>query len=322
MSLHDFDFDIRHEELTGFSDYYRVEIFPILAMKEAERASAVKTALIAIGFMILLTVAFIAVIISVNDASVPAVLYPSMACFALSLLLFHTLTKKIRTATKDTIVGKICAYIKWSFKAEVPLEPNLYDWYDLGLLPKIQFASNYRISYEDQINGAAHGAQFQSTEFHVEKKGDKKWHTHMRGQVMSMAFQRKFIGKTVVLRDQKFFQPKTKGMMKRVGLVDPVFEKIFEAYGTDQVEARYLLTPTFMQRLVGLEQSVSGKNICFGFTGGRLLIVVETPNQFEAGSMFTPLTEKNRTQKILNEISAVYHVVDGVMKPQASPFKP
>jgi len=56
MSLHDFDFDIRHEELTGFSDYYRVEIFPILAMKEAERASAVKTALIAIGFMILLTV--------------------------------------------------------------------------------------------------------------------------------------------------------------------------------------------------------------------------------------------------------------------------
>jgi len=40
--------------------------------------------------------------------------------------------------------------------------------------------------------------------------------------------------------------------MKRVGLVDPVFEKIFEAYGTDQVEARYLLTPTFMQRLVRL----------------------------------------------------------------------
>jgi len=76
-----------------------------------------------------------------------------------------------------------------------------------------------------------------------------------------------------------------------------------------------------MQRLVDLETSVSGKNIRFGFTGGRLLIVVETPNQFEAGSMFTPLTQKDRTQKILDEIAAVYHVVDGVMKPQPSPFK-
>ena len=62
------------------------------------------------------------------------------------------------------------------------------------------------------------------------------------------------------------------------------FSKIFEAYGTDQVETRYLLTPTFMQRLVDLEQSVDGKKIRFAFTGGQLLIAVETENRYEAGS--------------------------------------
>jgi len=31
--------------------------------------------------------------------------------------------------------------------------------------------------------------------------------------------------------------------------------------------------------------------------------------------MFKPLTAPDRTQKILNEIGAVYDVIDGVMKP-------
>ena len=91
-------------------------------------------------------------------------------------------------------------------------------------------------------------------------------------------------------------------------------EKIFEAYGTDQVEARYLLTPTFMQRLVDLEKSVDGKNIRFGFIGGQLLIAIETENRYEPGSMFKPLIETARTQKILDEIGAIYDVIDGVIE--------
>ena len=102
--------------------------------------------------------------------------------------------------------------------------------------------------------------------------------------------------------------------MKCVGLVDPVFEKIFEAFGTDQVEARYLLTPVFMQTLVDLENSINGKNIRFGFDKNQLFIAVETNDQYEAGSMFKPLIDPARTQKILDEIGAVYDVVDIVSR--------
>jgi hypothetical protein len=128
-------------------------------------------------------------------------------------------------------------------------------------------------------------------------------------------FDKSFLGKTVVLRDKGMFNRKAKGEMKRVGLVDPIFEKIFEAYGTDQVEARYLLTPDFMQRLVDLEESVDGRKIRFGFVDKQLLIAVETSNRYEAGSMLKPLAAATRMQTILDEIGAIYDVIDGVLKP-------
>ena len=61
---------------------------------------------------------------------------------------------------------------------------------------------------------------------------------------------------------------------------------------------------------------MDGKNIRFGFIGGLLLIVVETDNRFEAGSMYKPLVAPERTQKILDEFSALLDVIDGVLEPE------
>jgi len=227
-------------------------------------------------------------------------------------------TRTVKAETKSHLVGGICQFIGWEFNHDVDEPPVLDPLIDNGLLPK-RF---HRVKFEDRMNGNAHGADFEAVEAHMERrdrdsKGRERWVTVFRGSLMAIDFHREFLGRTVVLRDKGIFNAKKKSGMKRVGLVDPIFEKIFEAYGTDQVEARYLLTPDFMQRLVDLETSVDGKKIRFGFIQGLLLIAVETPNRFEAGSMFKPLTDTTRTQKILNEIGAIFDVVDGVMKPQS-----
>ena len=135
---------------------------------------------------------------------------------------------------------------------------------------------------------------------------------------MTFTFHRKFLGQTVVLRDKGVFQRKERGDMKRVGLVDPVFEKIFEAYSTDQVESRYLLDPVVMQKMVDLERILDGKNIRFGFVAGQLLIVVQTPNRFEGGSMLKSMTAQERTQKTLDEIGIVYDIVDAILVSEPS----
>jgi len=180
--------------------------------------------------------------------------------------------------------------------------------------------NHHRRRFEDQIEAKAHGVDFEMAEIILErrsqsKSGNVSWVKVFHGQIIVMDFRRKFSGRTVVLRDKKIFNMKEKADMKRVGLVDPVFEKAFEAYSTDQVEARYLLTPTFMQRLVDLEASVKGKNIRFGFFDGKLTIVIETKNRFESGSMLTSLLSVDKSQKILDEFGAVLDVIDGVLEP-------
>jgi len=313
-------FDEHHAELKGFSEYYHREVFPLLAARDGARKEALRKTLIFGAVIAVITICAVLYLTSLQRDAQLSIIVLFIGVGAVAAL-YAWLIKGVRGETKEKIVGGICAYIGWTFQAEVTEKPDLDYWSGLGLLPKGHAGGGSlggkRSSFEDQLSGEAHGAQFNSVEVHLERKGDKSWHTVLRGQMMTMTFPRKFLGRTVVLRDKGFLQGKKKGDMKRVGLVDPVFEKIFEAYSTDQVESRYLLDPVFMQKLIDLERSVDGKKIRFGFIEGQLLIVVETPNRFEAGSMLKPLTAPERTQKTLDEIGAVYDVVDGVMKPQS-----
>ena len=317
-------FNEHHPELKGFSDYFHIKIFPLLAAQDGQRLAALRKVKI-YGAGIVIFTLICAGAFYFKTEEIDLFVFALFAGGAGVLALYAWLMKSIRGETKDKIVGGICHYVGWTFSADATKEPDLELLAAYGLLPKgykktvkgtINWNSGKRASFEDQMSGQAHGADFTSVETHLERKSDDKRKTVFRGQVMTLTFPRKFLGTTVVLRDKGMFQRKKKGAMKRVGLVDPVFEKIFEAYSTDQVESRYLLDPVFMQKLVDLERSVDGKNIRFGFIEGQLLIVVETPNRFEAGSMLTPLTSPTRTQKILDEVGAVYDVVDGVMAPR------
>ena len=311
-----YQFSETRPEFKGFSDYYNRDLLPALQEKEFDRLDAFKK----LRTYAPLTIAGIIVFAGLIFWRVgsPMVLLVGAVFSGVSYfgLRSHFL-KDVKSRTKNHLVTGICQFVGWEFLETVASPPDLKPLIENGLLPK-RFD---RVKFEDKMWGNAHGAEFESLECHMEREdsdsdGNTKWTTVFRGALMVLDFNRKFMGKTVVLRDKGMFNSKKKSDMKRVGLVDPKFEKIFEAYGTDQVEARYLLTPTFMQRLVDLEESVDGKNIRFAFLNELLVIAVETPNRFEAGSMKVPITDPKRTQDILDEVSAVYNVVDGLVKPQ------
>lgn len=65
---------------------------------------------------------------------------------------------------------------------------------------------------------------------------------------------------------------------------DPAFEKEFAVYSGDQVESRYLLTPTFMERLTKLSSLFSNKIQCSFYDKGSLLIMIPTDKSFFAVS--------------------------------------
>jgi hypothetical protein len=301
-------------EFSGFNRFYSDNIYPHLLASEDHRKAAVKKAIYVCIVLIGIGVAgaWFAFAKS-SPIQIPIIIL--FASVAIAFASGSWVLNKVKRNTKKLLMSNITNFVGWKYSEEPTSPPILDVWRNIELIPKYD-----RSSFEDEMKGQAHGADFVFCEAHLEREdrdsdGDRKWVTVFRGLLFEIDFHMKFLGKTIVLRDAGFFNRKKKKDMKRVGLVDPKFEKIFEAYGTDQVEARYLLTPVFMQRLVDLETRFSGKKSRFGFLNGKLYIAIEAPNQFEAGSMFKPLIDTERTQKVLDEIGAVFDLVDGVLKP-------
>ena len=305
-------FDEHHSEFRGFSEHYHDHIRPGLLERDAERRTAVKRARIAGGVFLLIGLAAAVALVPTQGAWALAVLGVSAVAARGT---WHALTSPVRKAAKTTLMQAVTGYLGWTFTGEVEAV-DLHTFRAHFLIPR----AHDRDSFEDQIEGDVHGAAFRSTEVHLEKrhtdsKGRTSYSTLFRGQLMRIDFPTRTFGRTVVLRDRGMFNRKARADMKRVGLSSPRFETLFEAYGTDQVEARVILDPAFMQRILDLEAAVSGKNIRFAFADNELLIAVETRNQFEAGSMRQPLDNPEAVQRILDEVGTLYDIVDGLVQP-------
>lgn len=184
-----------------------------------------------------------------------------------------------------------------------------------------------RSNFEDLFHGDHKGASFDLYEAHLEQrstdsKGRTRYTTVFRGQLIRMHFPREFLGVTIVRRDAGVFNAfgggKRNGQkLERVRLVASEFEKAFEVWGTDQVEARYLLHPVMMERLIDLERGLKGKRIRCAFEDGDLLVAVEGGNLFEPGDLFKPLVDPARARRIVDEIAGVVKVMDQVLTAQA-----
>lgn len=194
-------------------------------------------------------------------------------------------------------------------------------------LKALRLAPSYqRSSFEDLFSGAHKGAHYQLYEGHLEQrttdsKGRTRYTTVFRGQFIRMHFPREFLGVTIVRRDAGMFNVFGGGevdgkKLERVRLVASQFEKAFEVWGTDQVEARYLLHPVMMERLIEMETALHGKCIRCAFEGGDLLVAVEGGNLFEPGDMFKPLVDPARARRIVDEIAGVVKVMDQVLTAQ------
>jgi hypothetical protein len=72
---------------------------------------------------------------------------------------------------------------------------------------------------------------------------------------------------------------KSAGDCKPVQLEDPEFERYFAVYATDEITARYILTPAMMLRMTGLRRKYR-RDIMLSFSADRFYFAVSTPEGF------------------------------------------
>ena len=132
-----------------------------------------------------------------------------------------------------------------------------------------------------------------------------------QGVCILFEMNKNFKGRTVVLKDMKLLNVfnRIKGL-QNIKLEDIRFEKYFEVYSDDQIEARYLLTTGFMERMLKLRDLYDGKSIQFCFNRNTLLLAIPTKqNMFEANSFFRSNVNKKKIDLVFDQFYTIFSVV-------------
>lgn len=136
------------------------------------------------------------------------------------------------------------------------------------------------------------------------------------GILILLDMNKNFSGQTVVLQDKGFFNVFSKIShnlkgLSNVKLEDSVFEKEFEVFASDQIEARYLLTTAFMERMLKLRAAYHADKIEFSFFNNQLFIALETNrDMFEATSLFKTCLNKKLVEEAYLQIVSIFAIID------------
>ncbi len=168
------------------------------------------------------------------------------------------------------------------------------------LYPGWEFKANHSLTHEEITSAGLHTDGYRlgnnlmrgkhgETNFafcHFEEDIDNEENSRalFNGLLLIFDFHKSIKGKTLVFSDQaqkkmgswlgKKIQEFGWGGLELVYLEDPIFEKEFVAYGSDQIEARYVLTPNMMTNLLKLRARF-GENISFSFTKDKVAVAIK-----------------------------------------------
>lgn len=108
------------------------------------------------------------------------------------------------------------------------------------------------------------------------------------------------------------FIQQRKQKMAKTEMEDIVFNKDYIIHTKDPVEARYLITTTFMERFLKLQKMFKTKNIkCSFFDRDKLMFAIPTRKDlFEVCSLFSSLKNKKYIEKFYNDIEYIKKIIN------------
>lgn len=172
---------------------------------------------------------------------------------------------------------------------------------------------------DDEIFGTYRNLPLNIVELKLEKKSGKNSRTIFSGLLVTLDLPRDTGATTAVISDAgavgNFMDRQKSQHRQRVKLEDPVFEKVYEVYGSDQVAARALLNPAFMERLLKLAQ-LPGFGVPLILCAGRVLYIAMPRvglDLFEPPGFRKPAATHEALVALRKDIAAVLAAADAVI---------
>ena len=218
-----------------------------------------------------------------------------IVCLVLLLNPFMAFEKK----TKDTVMDKILSFFG-NFEYAKSFINN-------DVIKKSELISDYTSKHiDDEVCGVYNNVEIDVSEAELVIGSGKHRRTVFDGVFILLDFNKNFKGKTIVKRKRAFFSKK-----EYVSLEDVVFSKKWKVYASDQIEARYILTPAFMERILRVKKLFKGKNIEFSFFDKKILIAIHTyRNMFETTSLLRSTLSYKRIKNVIEQFYSIFSIID------------
>lgn len=278
--------------MEGFKQYYDTELRAVLEPLETERKSSLKKSFISAAVLFPVFVVIAGFVMQHSSD----LIWPAMTLIMGLMITVGPgviFTEKFRSHFKKNVIGPVIQYVS----SDLSYTPD-------GTISKSDFESSGLFeeevaSYkgEDLVEGQVDHTHIRFSEVHAQyvttssnSRTRTSWHTLFKGQFFVADFNNQFQGRTVVLPDyaEKYFgslgQKLDSKIFRRDDLVrleDPVFEKEFRVYTTDPDEAREILSPALMRRILEIKQRLKVP-VHLGFVNSNLYMAISIKkNMFE-----------------------------------------
>ena len=289
-----------------FEIYYTEKVFPKLVKMEQYRKKmlhrfVLMSILVAawLGYALLHLMSASAIPLILNIAGCTAVL---LTC--LPMLSYYRQSKESLLPVLAGFFGKFEYAYQKELSEEILSYSKIIKPHDI-------------IRTDDCFEGAYEEIPVKITEYTLYQKsyqqtnGQRRIAKHKTGGgiLFRAKMNKKFKGQTIVVKDKGWLNNLVHYKnLQRVGLESPEFEKAYEVYAEDQIEARYLLTTVMLEYM--LKAKKMHPDITFSFFNNEVLINIETnKNLFECSNFFRTLLNKKHIEQNFLELYFLFNII-------------
>ncbi|MBU0761431.1 MAG: DUF3137 domain-containing protein [Candidatus Altiarchaeota archaeon] len=243
----------------------------------------------------------------------------AIACYAAYRFIGESSAKKYKSYVMPRIAQML--------GAEIIFDPKRHVSLDVFLSSKIFLDRVDVFEGEDYFSGKVGETRIEFSEVDAKQRKEVKksdgnrgyeYVTIFKGVFFLADFNKNFNGTTLVLPDSaesllgnmlgSFVQSKNFQRPPLAKLEDPEFEKYFVVYSTDQIEARYILSPSMMDRITTFRKKAKVK-VYLSFIDNKLMIALPSnKNLFEPGSIVSGF-DKKMLDDAANDLSLIIGIV-------------